>query len=395
MTSATPIKLATSDDWIPWFSALKTKALNQDLWEYIDPAKTNKPTLSLKKPIPPDIATFRRRKGAATAANTEASTPGSADTGTIIAASGTQADSEDPRLAFGEDSALQASEVTDLTDKGLQTYNAMWANYEYRTRQYKATKKSLDTVQDWIKESISVPLYRQNCTAETSLADWVESLQNKFAQAQDERIHKARRTFRELLAKPHQHRITTYKGTEEWLALWEDAVQEAQAVKLQEATEASQWFKDLVRALRGTPLESWINAYDATKTDEAISNTLPLTRVTGAIRRAIDDSPETPRRGKVAPGAFHTHQGQASEPSARDRRKRPRPHSATNSVDIKCPACLSTRHPLAKCYYAFPKLRPEGWRLNAAAEALVKERIEKNVNEVADRIKKLTLSDSQ
>jgi hypothetical protein len=395
MTSTTPIKLVTSDDWIPWFSALKTKSLNQDLWEYIDPAKADKPTLSLKKPIPPDITAFRRRKGAASTMTTEAATPSSGDTGTITAALETQTDSEDPRLAIGEDSALQASEVTDLTDKGLHAYNAMWANYEYRMRQYKTTKKSLDIVQDWIKESISVPLYRQNCTAETSLTDWVKSLQNKFAQAEDERIHKARRNLRELLAKPHQYRITTYKGTEEWLALWEDAIQEAQAVRLQEATEASQWFKDLVRALRGTPLESWINAYDATKTDEAIANTLSLTRVTGAIRRAIADSPEIPRRGKVTPGAFHVQQGHAGEPSARGRGKRPRPLSATNSIDIKCPACLSNRHPLARCYYAFPKLRPQGWRLNAAAEALVKDRIEKNVDEVADRIKKINLGDPE
>lgn len=390
----TTIKLVTGDDWIPWSSALKTKALNQDLWDYLDPEKTNKPKLHLVKPTPPAITDFRKRKGAATSATTESLIPSSTSTDTIIAAAGTETDSEDPRLAIGEDSALRASDVTDLTEKGLSTYNAMWANYEYRKRQYKETKKSLDVIQDWIKESISVPLYQQNCRADDSLADWVQALQTKFAYAYDERVQKARRTLRELLAKPLQHHITTYKATGEWLALWEIAIEEAQTVKLQEATEASQWFKDLVRALRGTPLESWINAYDASKTDDAIENTLSVQAVTAAIRRVIADSPDLPQRRKVAPGAFHAPQGHAGESSARGRGKR-RERSDTNIIDMKCPACLSRRHPLPKCYYAFPALRYSGWRPNEAAEAMVKERIDSNIDGVADRIRQLTLTDLQ
>lgn len=89
-------------------------------------------------------------------------------------------------------------------------------------------------------------------------------------------------------------------------------------------------------------------------------NVLLLVKVTGAIRRVIKNSLEIPQRRKVTLGAFYIYHGNAGEGIARGQRKRPRLYSAMNSVDIKCPACLSNCHPLARCYYIFPKLYLEG-----------------------------------
>ncbi|KAF5262347.1 hypothetical protein FOXYS1_6935 [Fusarium oxysporum] len=140
MSNAPTIKLVTNEDWTIWFKALKTKAKNQDLWEYLDPTKPHKPLLISTAPTPPNIKDFRKRSSAITrSAVSNTNTPSSATQDTIVA-DPTEMD-EDYRAREDDDAAILAQDVADLSEKGLRVYNALWTNYEHLSKRHEALKE--------------------------------------------------------------------------------------------------------------------------------------------------------------------------------------------------------------------------------------------------------------
>ncbi|KAH6949378.1 hypothetical protein BKA56DRAFT_680324 [Ilyonectria sp. MPI-CAGE-AT-0026] len=125
------IKLISNKDWISWYKTLKTTAINEDLWDYVDPTKTGKLEMISTAPTPPDITYFRKKSSASTR-SAAADTPLSS-TDTITA----RTDDEDPTFPVRSDITLQARQVTELTEKGLRMYNVMWTNYEHLSKHYK------------------------------------------------------------------------------------------------------------------------------------------------------------------------------------------------------------------------------------------------------------------
>lgn len=396
MTINSTIKLATDQDWITWFKTLKTIAMNEDLWDYLDPTKPNKPPLTSTAPIPPDITSFRKRQPSGTrAATAETISVSTQSTDTITA----RTDDEDPTFQEGDDIAIQAQQLAELTEKGLRMYNAMWTNYEHLNKRHKDFKTRSKTVQNWVLETVDEPLSRHHCPAEKSLPEWIQSIYDEFSLAEDERKQKARRVYREILAEPYRTKITTYKAAGDWLTRWRNAINEARDVNLQEAIEPDQWLTDLTTALRASPLESWINAYSVTQISQVRAGTLAIGPVTADIRRVIGNQPEFLKRPKVVPGAFHTRDGAEEgddDASASGRRLNSRKRlrkSIGDDKESRCPAC-NLFHPLARCYYAFPEKMPQGFRLVNHIINRVKQRIEKNEDNVADRIRKIKLEGS-
>jgi hypothetical protein len=329
MSNAPTIKLVTNEDWTIWFKALKTKAKNQDLWEYLDPTKPHKPLLISTAPTPPNIKDFRKRSSAITRSTvSNTNTPSSATQDTIVA-DPTEMD-EDYRAREDDDAAILAQDVADLSEKGLRVYNALWTNYEHLSKRHEALKKKVSVLQDWVIETVDQPLARHNFNEEESLADWIKSIHEEFSLVGEERRDKARREYREHLGKPHQSRLATLKSTREWITIWRDAINEARDVDLQEAKEADLWFKDLVAALRASPLESWINAYAVSQRSSAQVNTLKVGEALAAIRLAISEHPEPTKRPRVTHGAFFTAEGTEEEadsdkdtPRKENKRKQP------------------------------------------------------------------------
>lgn len=397
MTTNSTTRLVTEEDWITWFKTLKTKAKREDLWDFLDPTKTNKPELTPTAPTPPDIKKFRKKHASSsrgTLANTPSTSTQSADT--IIA----QTDDDDPTFQEGDDTAIQAQDVDELTEKGLRTYNALWTNYEHRNKLYLQTVKKIKTIEDWVMDTIDETHSRHHCSDEKSLAEWIQSLYNEFSLAEDERKQKARRVYREILAEPRLNKITTYRATGDWLTRWRNAINEAQDVKLQEATEPDQWLNDLTGALRSTPMESWINAYSVTQTLQVRAGTLTVGPVTADIRRAIGDQPEPLKKARITPGAFHSGGGQKEQDEGHSENARRRGggkkrfrQSIGDDKESRCPACYLL-HPLTRCYYAFPEKMPQGFPLVDHIANRVKQRIERNEDNLADRIRKIKLEGS-
>ena len=397
MTTNPTIQLATDQDWITWFKTLKTLAINEDLWEYLDPMKSNKPLLTSTAPIPPDITSFRKRQvGGTRAAMAEISSSTTQSTDTITA----RTDDEDPTFQDGDDIAIQAQQLAKLTEKGLRMYNAMWTNYEHLNRRHKDFKARTKIIQNWIMDTVDEPLSRHHCPAERSLPEWIQSIYNEFSLAEDERKQKARQIYREILAEPRLTKIIAYKAVSDWLTRWRNAINEARDVNLQEAVEPDQWFTDLSTALRFSPLESWINAYSVTQISQVRAGTLAVGPVTADIRRAIGNQPELLRKPRITHGAFHAtdgpEEGEAdpeSRQSHQKNSKKRRYQSNGSNNEARCPAC-SLFHPLIRCYYAFPEKMPKGFRLAPRINDQVKKRIEKNEDNLADRVRKIKLEES-
>ncbi|KAH6873612.1 hypothetical protein B0T10DRAFT_499670 [Thelonectria olida] len=137
-----------------------------------------------------------------------------------------------------------------------------------------------------------------------------------------------------------------------------------------------------------------------TKNDQMLAGTLTVGPVTADIRRAIGNQPEPLKRHKVAHGAFHAADGLEERDNEREVRqghrskskKRPR-NSIGDDKESRCPAC-NLFHPLARCYYAFPEKKPQGSPLVDFIANRVKQRIEKNEDNLADRIRKIKLERS-
>lgn len=391
--NANTIKLATDEDWISWYKTLKTTAMNEDLWDHLDPTKTGKPEMISTAPNPPDITYFRKKSSASTR-STAADTP-SSSTDTITA----RTDDEDPTFPVGSDVALQARQVTELTEKGLRMYNAMWTNYEHLSKRHKDFQIRTKTVRNWILDTVAEPLSRTHCTAETTLPQWVQSIYDEFALAAKERKQKARRAYREILNEPLRARITTYKAVSDWLMRWRNAINEAKDVGLQEATEPDQWLPDLTEALRASPMESWMNAYSVTQINKVEDGTLAVGPVMADIRRAIGGQQGPPKKNKLGHGAFlggggsEEGENDHSPSDQRAKNKKRSRQSIGGDKEAKCPAC-DQLHPLSLCYYVFPEKKPGWFTHGPHIFEKVNRRLEKNEDNLVDRIRKIKLEKS-
>jgi hypothetical protein len=207
MTTNTNTKLASSDDWVAWFNVLKTKAKNQDLWVYIDPLAENKPSLASNPPTKPDIRSMKK-KGPRTRAVTAEGTPSTQGSSVTL-------QEEDPLLGADADDSQRANEISDLSAANLQTYNSLWTLYKHLLSEHENLKKRTAKVQDWVLETVDEPLARHHCSADNTLADWVKSLYEEFSLAAADRKWKARKAYRNHLAKPRRSRLTSHRALDE------------------------------------------------------------------------------------------------------------------------------------------------------------------------------------
>ncbi|KAJ3454028.1 hypothetical protein MRS44_018660 [Fusarium solani] len=400
MTTNSNIKLVNDDDWVTWYKTLKIKAKHQGLWEYLDPEKTNKPPMISVPPMPPDITLLRPSRHGVTTRAGSTTTPSSITQGTGTL--GVVPSDDDSANREETDPAISLEQINEMSDKSLRSYNTLWSNYGHLLKRHENFQKKVDTIQNWVMETVDDPLGRHHCSPDHDLADWIKSLYDEFRVSQFDRTQKAQREYREILEKPRQSRLNTYKATGEWIAQWRNAINEARDVDLQEAKLATLWFNELTITLRATPLESWVNAYSVTQVNRVRDNTLTVAEAVADIRRVITNQPEPRKRAKVTHGAFLSAEGAESSDEAEGPRERKRGNHPTgkkrrsqsvgDDKEGKCPAC-NLSHPLAKCYYAFPEKRPQYFRLSAKITERVKKRIEENKDNLADRIKKIKMDD--
>ncbi|KAH7111905.1 hypothetical protein B0J13DRAFT_659459 [Dactylonectria estremocensis] len=282
-------------------------------------------------------------------------------------------DDEDPTIGAEDDVTLKAQD----RHKDFQT----------RTK----------NVRNWVLETIDEPLSRHHCKPETTLPEWIQSIYDEFALATEQRKQRARRTYRDILGEPLQGKIKTNAAAAEWLIRWRNAINEAQDVGLHEAKEPDQWLGDLT-ALQSTHLQAWTDAYSVMQIGQVRAGTLTVGPVMADIRREIAKRPEVPRRGRIAPGAFHngggTQEGANNSPNTpqKNNKKRNR-QSIGGDKEAKCPACRQL-HPLFRCFCAFPENKPDWFIYRPHVQARFNRLLEENEDDLVGRIRKIKLEKS-
>jgi hypothetical protein len=141
-----------------------------------------------------------------------------------------------------------------------------------------------------------------------------------------------------------------------------------------------------------------------TKRNDVRENKLTVALVVADMRQALSNLRESPKRGKVAHGAFVAANGDDSEEAPEPRRQKGRPRgtprgqkrareTGDEGTRPTCPAC-DYPHLLVNCYSVFPEKRHEGYKPNTLREEAVKKRILLNTNGLADQIRKIKLERS-
>ncbi|KAJ3544453.1 hypothetical protein NM208_g3041 [Fusarium decemcellulare] len=374
MSTLTTIKLATRSDWIRWFRALKIKSKNEDLWNYIDPTNSNKPALTVTPPSPPDIMAIHRQTVAATEAR-----------GTEAASSSTQ---ETPTA---EGSRAIDDPIRERR-RGLRYTDARNPKISQRRNSAPSDlKRRIAAIQNWILETVDDAIARIHLSEDETLVEWVKFLHDEFSLPQHERLKEAIRNYRDILEKPQQRRVATYKGTRDWFTQWRVAIKEARDVDLQEAKEADYWFTDLTEALRSTPLESWIDVYRVTKISNVRANTLSIGVVAADIRQALARY-EDVTKTDIDHGEFvateEAEEEAGTSPRQRNSRQgNPRKRSRQDAGEGKsrrCEAC-GLLHPLARCFYVFPEKRPRSFKAHKELEERVRQRLDDNDDNLTNR----------
>jgi hypothetical protein len=124
---ASGIILRTPQDWLLWSDQFKSKAKRAQIWHYIEnhasiDSDNEQTTLTdaLKIPEKPKISQFKKK------------------------------------TANGGRSAMEANTLADLIPDDLSTWAALKADYMAERKENELLLKRLDSLQDWIRQTVAI-----------------------------------------------------------------------------------------------------------------------------------------------------------------------------------------------------------------------------------------------
>jgi hypothetical protein len=403
---ASGIILRTPQDWLLWSDQFKSKAKRAQIWHYIEnhasiDSDNEQTTLTdaLKIPEKPKISQFKKK------------------------------------TANGGRSAMEANTLADLIPDDLSTWTALKADYMAERKENELLLKRLDSLQDWIRQTVAIEHLRLHCTADKEVDEWYFALEARLATDTLDRKARARKDYDEILAIPRRKRLSNKKEVEEWLARWDSAYHELIEAGYEDPRQASLWFADYTEALSQSCYESWIYSYHSSHISEIRKNTLIPAEVLLDTRFFLNSIKNESQlaRGKAARGAFGPTLDEASasdhqmeEGPSRERlpsRGRGRGHrgrgpgqqgfrrSSTRESTPRddrslsraskrrytggeekggrCEACYG-RHPLSTCYYLIEKIRPNWWIADQSISHAIEKRLLAD-KDLAERIRKANM----
>lgn len=386
------LSLDGPDDWVLWIDQLRSKSQLYNLWQYLNPESKPQGNLAtrLRPPREPNITDFSIT---AQARNRRA-----------------QAQEEEgvdtPDLA--SEASLDIPEtIRDLSSADAAIYINQWTEYNNKAKQHEILIKNLATVQTWIQTTVSESLLRSCCTADKPIDVWISNLKDRVGISSVDRLRAAHVQYQQTLTQPLRKRLSTRKEVEDWVTQWDQAIHEAKEAEVAGVTQSAIWFPELISALRQSPICTWADSFEVLKISDADKGTLTPGEVISAIRthlRATNEVATT--KGKIGRGVFGPttelksqqeegpRRGSSSRGRARGRgqdRKRPYEGDQDSRYNQLCEACRG-RHPLSRCYYAFPEKRYQGFIPNSILEEAVALKM-KGDPDLIDRIRKCKVND--
>src|SRR5271163_702433 len=217
------VLLKSPKDWTRWLALIKTKAVNNDIWQYIDPSVTSPPLLeSPTKPTPAQVA------------GTEAAT------------------------------------VASLTADQFQRYNAQISVWQEELKNHRRKVKIITEIEDHIIRTAGT--YWSTIENVTGLHARLVKLKERVAPTTYAREQEVIRRYEQVRTQAKSTR------TEEWLGEWESALRDAIELKLPDVQDTRPTRHFLLAVEKIAPLfaQTWSNTIEtkAVMTPEVQLNTV-------------------------------------------------------------------------------------------------------------------------
>ena len=378
------IKLNTSKEWKAWENLFKAKAIAKDLWEHINPECLEQPLF--KKPTPPCISDFTKEVITTPQSTPEQQTQHGTVTVQASSASATQGTSTD---TAGNRRPQPAVTIHDLSKDDRHTYQLLLSTYNSDAKRYEVQKHDTNALRDWVLETVSSQLTTTSCKPEESLRKWHDNLRTRVRMTTGQRQITVRTEYlkavKPLTRAPRDFRL--------WLNNWTAAIDEAQDVDIQQATNPRMWCQDFMNAI-GHIKPLWVATHEVHYRTAIEDETLDYCVV---AKDFLDElvKEETEKKGTAAKGSFgptfdgkdadaKSDNAQSSNTGANSKKRKYR-HTGPCIV---CKRRLCGN--LATCYYANPDSAPSSWTPDTRSQEIAEKNLEKRF--VKDKVAKAIAS---
>lgn len=385
ISSVDPVALNGQDDWETWNNDFMARAVSLNLWECIRPE--NREDL-IKKPEKPGFSKFAKRIIPPLTRSSQAPS-----------ASVTPA----PELVTNE----QAQSIEDLTAEARHQYSLLWSIFQHDAKQHEIQRTAVKDLKTWILKTVSGDYLRTSCPPEEELYNWYKNLKENVGVSNERLKAGVRDRYRKAIVPSK-----TTKGLDRWIAQWETAMSEAITKKIGEISETSFWFDDFAMAVQEI-MPTWITMYRMMKMEDIRTGNLTFRTVGNDCRdqlRVLGKSTNKPV--KIARGSFGPAFAGAEEPPADEsqvqnergrqisdnkakRNVKKRKYESEPSQDLRntrltqtCKVC-GMHHHFTRCFYAFPKTAPPGFKENPVTKRMV-DLMLTNDKSLAEEVRRLS-----
>ena len=397
--SSRNVRLEETKDWSAWDREFRSRAINMDIWEKINPDKpaTDRPAF-LTEPVKPDPRRYEKRL-------ISSRQPPANSTRSASSTSGTLDEEPDPN---GE-----PKDASEMTARGRTSYQLDRSIYTEDMRFFEKEKKAIKELKDWIGETVKLHLLETACQPEDSLETWYTGLRTQVGATRTQIYTLARTKYQtaiKLLLRPPRDMMS-------WLSDWEEAVSQAIAAKLPSIQHSQDWWLDFNDAINKVGYDAWCQAYQINNRAKIEDNDITFRQVSNdfaaELRRTshtTSGSKRTIQKGAHA-ASFKGNQADkttelttssppSSGPSPKPTKPQRRKRKNTEGTVSGCKACGLTGHTLDKCYYTFPDKAFDKWKPRPTIAQKVEdnlkndEELRKEVQRLKKKAKKVQFADS-
>ncbi|XP_044723699.1 integrase core domain-containing protein [Hirsutella rhossiliensis] len=321
--------LDTPYDWINWQSNFVAKAIDRELWDWIDGKKD-----LMKRPErvalePPPTLNAAEEGPAASAATTSTETASA----TVFA------------------STTRPASVAER-DRRLREKQFEYTIYQSDLRLFGQQQEGIRDLRSWVAKTICKTYHRTCCKANQSLKQWYELL-NSNAKGSEKEV---RRTLHQKYEKAITPTAKPPRNWTNWSDIWIKAINEGLEGGLPEALNEEIWLRGFLRAVR-PHFPHWVDTITITNPQDQPNFTIHKLKDLFLAYIYNNSGPSIIKRGAFGP----TFNARGNHQRGRGG-KRPRSKTTDDKGEKYCRLCEQPGHRLNFCWGIFPDRAAEWWK---------------------------------
>ena len=349
-----------------WSRAFVAQAKSIQLWGHIDP---DVPEVAFStKPVKPQFSDYFVQEG-----------PTPSTTGTT--------EDDIPQGTAPTVQRARATGYDQLSEKDQRSFAFRFSIYTAELREFEKEQQSINSLTKWIEDTVKLDYTRSCCQPDATLREWYKNLRKNTATTTGEKSIRLSQRYkaavRPLTRAP--------KDFETWVNEWLMIMTEVQVHKRSLYEDTSEWFHDIITAIRGVR-PGWVyNIYGSCNQLVNQGTFTPFDMARELRGQILLDSSHG--KGKFTHGAFgptfgNTQKdGTKEEPQKSGKRGKKRDREEANPE--KCIVCERPNcTDLSQCWYAFPDQVKGQWKPWNNTAKLAKKNLEKS--SVKEKLKELS-----